>query len=256
MNLTEAKAKFPIGSTVKVNSTGGLYGAYDVWARKHFSAPDFLEWRTKSEVYLDAGDVGQVAAVDHHGGVYGDTEILVGILVAGKKPFVINADCLEPFDPPFEGAVIPKAEIPQEEPALDTGLTTFQSSSGYKVSFSGTNLIVTAHGETVSHNVEELLDEIQDMCYQKAHEIRVGNAVEIVNSDDFYPCYDKWLKENLTFEQALRFDWENTPKTGDCATVVLVAPHLELLKMLYLIEVEHDGVGRLYLANREAIKKI
>lgn len=251
MNLTEAKRKFPIGSMVKVKSNGGVYSAYDVWARKHFSAPDFLEWRTKSDVYLDCGDIGQVAVVDHHGGVYGDTEALVGILVAGKRPFIVSADCIELYDPPFDGAV-----IPQEEPVSDTGLATFQSSSGYKVSFSGTNLIVTAHGETVSYNVEELLDELHEKCYQKAREIRVGDEVEIMDGTESYPCYDEWLKKNLTLAQALRFDWENPPKTGDLATVVLVAPHLEFSQHLYLIEVEHDDVYRLYLVNRKAIKKI
>lgn len=250
MNLTEAKAKFPIGSMVKIRYTGGHYSGYDKWAEKYMNREDFDKWLRDTKSYPEVGDVGMVIAVAPHSSIR-DFDTIAAVNIEGKKPFMMNVEDIEPYDPPFEGAA-----IPQEEPALDTGLITFQSSSGYKVSFSGTNLVVTAHGETVSYNVEELLSEIQEMCYQKAHEIRVGDTVEIVNGDDFYPCYDKWLKENLTFEQALRFNWENTPKTGDCATVVLVAPHLELLKMLYLIEVEHDGVGRLYLANREAIKKI
>jgi len=171
--------------------------------------------------------------------------------VEGKKPFMMNAEDIDPYDPPFDGAV-----IPQESSESPRKFETCDGSNGYQVLFNGTNLIVTAHGETVSYNVEELLDEIADKCYQKSLEIRVGSKVRIVDSEDCYPCYTQWLKENLTFAQALLFDWNREPKNGDEATVVMISPHLETNKDLYLIEVEHDDVSRLYLMNRGAIEKI
>ena len=249
MNLSEAKAKFPIGSKVRVTDNGGVYSSYDRWAKKHFCGKDYLEWNIYG-IFLDVGDVGEVMSIDEHEGI--DTRLpIAGIRVEGKKPFIISCECIEPYDPPFDSAV-----IPQERSESPRRFKTCDGSKGYEVLFNGTSLVVTTHGETVSYNVEELLDEIANECYRKHNEIHVGNRVRIKEGEDCYPCYIDWLQENLTFEQALRFDWENTPKTGLFAEVVVVAPHLELNKNLYLIEVERDGVSRLYLMNREAIEKI
>ncbi len=251
MNLAEAKTKFPIGSMVKVVNPGGTYSAYDKWAKDHFSREDYKDWAQFGEKFWTVrGDIGEVIAVDYHGGIDGQ-RLIAGVRLNGKKPILIAVEDIEPYDPPFDGTV-----IHQDEVVFDTGLPTFHSSNGYKVSFSGTNLIVTAHGETVSYNVEELLDEIADKCYQKSREIRLGDTVKIVDGEDCYPCYVEWLKKNLTFEQALMFNWEHTPRNGDNAKVILISPHLDINKDLYLIEVEHDDVSRLYLVNRGAIEKI
>lgn len=244
MNLAEAKAKFPIGSKVRVTDNGGVYSSYDRWAKKHFCSKDYLEWNIYG-IFLDVGDVGEVMAVDEHEGI--DTHLpIAGIRIEGKKPFIISCECIEPYEP----------ETPEETPEETPILAAFETGNGYRVSFDGSRLAVTAHGETVIRSVEELLDEIVDECYRKHNEIHVGDTVRIKEGEDCYPCYIDWLQENLTFEQALRFDWENTPETGLFATVVAIAPHLELNKNLYLVEVELDAVSRLYLMNREALEKI
>lgn len=251
MNLAEAKAKFPIGSMVKVVNPGGTYSGYDKWAKEHFSEEDYNNWTQFGEKFWTVrGDIGEVIAVDRHGGI-DRVRSIVGIRLNGKKPIIICAEDIEPYDPPFEGAVIPQDE--QESPRK---FKTCDGSKGYEVLFTGASLVVTAHGETVSYNVEELLDEIADQCYQKSLKIKVGDTVKIVNGEDSYPCYIDWLEKNLTLEQALRFDWENTPRTGDYAMVAAISSHLDVNKDLYLIEVEHDCVSRLYLVNREAIEKI
>lgn len=249
MNIAEAKAKFPVGSMVKVTDDGGVYSAYDTWAKKNFSGHDFLEWRTKSNVYVNTGDIGMVIAVDYHNGTYGETEILVGIHVEGKRPFIMNARNIEPYDPPFDDAVIPAKEAAPR-------FKTCDGSKGYEVLFDGSNLIVTAHGETIKRNIEELLDEIFEECWKKSREIKAGDTVKITDCEECYPNIIKWLEANATFEQAVRFDWNGCPKNDDLATVLLVAPHQVSGNTLYMVEIEHDDVFRIYVMNRDGIEKI
>lgn len=220
MNLSEAKEKFPIGSMVKVTNCGGVYSGYRVWASENLSYEDYVKWGD-TLFSLKNGDIAEVITIAPHGGENRD-EILVGINVKGKKPFIIDADDIEPF--PF--------------------------------SFDGENLTVYAYGETETFSLSEIIEELRAKCLKKKNAIKVGDKVRIVNSDQCYTTYKDWLRKNADFDQALMFDWGNTPPYGYWAVVRTIAEHGEDGSLLYLVSMERDGGERLYLMDESGIKKL
>lgn len=219
MNLSEAKAKFPIGSMAKVVNRGGEYTSYSEWGRKNLLHDDYAAWLSSRGQLCD-GDIGEVIAVAPHGKF---DDILAGIKVGKERIAIIHVNAIEPIS--F---------------ALD-----------------GENLVVAAYGETETFSLSEIIEELRAKCLKKKNAIKVGDKVRIVDGDQCYPTYKDWLKENADFDQALMFDWEHTPKCGDEATVLVIAKHSDSEeKLLYLVSVKHEDVTRNYLMAEDGIDKI
>lgn len=230
MNLAEVQNKFPTGSVVKVQDNGHEYTAYDWWAARHLCYEDFVNWKD-GDGRLENGDVGIVFCVGHHSEEE-EENFVVAIRVEGKKIFLIDAEGVIPFVP-----------APEEH-------------KEYEVTFDGANLIVAAHGETISHNVEELIERLREECHEKGNVPKVGDLVEVVSGDYFYACYTKWLEMNASFEQAVKFAWRSYPSRGLVGTVIKIAPHTITYEPLYLISVVEDSDERIYLTCAAGIKKI
>lgn len=221
MNLSEAKEKFPIGSMVKVTNCGGVYGGYRVWASENLSYEDYVKWGD-TLFSLKNGDIAEVIAIAPHGGENRD-EILVGINVKGKKPFIIDADDIEPISTVIVGE----------------------------------DLVVCAYGEIETFRLSEIIEELRAKCLKKKNAIKVGDKVRIVNGGLCYPSYASWLKEHADFDQAIMFDWEHMPKYGDEATVLVIAKHSDSEeKLLYLVSVKYRDITRTYLMAEDGIEKI
>lgn len=246
MTINEARARFPIGSRVRVMDTGKTYSTYNTWAEDHFSKENYeaYKYRTNTCRLVENGEEGMVIAIDLHGGTWSGNVVLAGVIVDNKGPIIIAADALE---------IVDSSEIAKEA----------EDGSHYQVSFDGTSLFVTAYGVTVEHNVEELLSEIQEKCYEKSREFAVGDSIRITDNLECYTTFDGWLKRNVDFDKALRFDWDNPPEQGAYGVVVAKAENSDKNpRMLYLVKIYDESVGgdedsyHLYLMNEKGIEKI
>lgn len=246
MTINEARAQFPIGSRVRVMDTGKTYSTYNTWAEDHFSKENYeaYKYRTNTCRWVENGEEGTVVAIDSHGGAWSFDVVVAGVIVDNKGPIIISVDALE---------IVDSSKITKEA----------EDGSHYQVSFDGTSLFVTAYGVTVEHNVEELLSEIQEKCYKKSREFAVGDSIRITDNLESYSTFDKWLKRNVDFDKALRFDWGNDPERGSCGMIVAKAEHSDKEpRMLYLVKIYDGSVCgnedsyHLYLMDENGIEKI
>lgn len=246
MTINEARAQFPIGSRVRVMDTGKIYSSYNKWAEDHFSKENYEAYRSRTNtcLWVENGEEGTVIVIDLHGGAWSVGVVLAGVIVDNKGPIIISADALE---------IVDSSEIAKEA----------EDGSHYQVSFDGTSLFVTAYGVTVEHNVEELISEIQAECYRKSREFAVGDSIQITDNLECYSTFDGWLKRNVDFDKALRFDWGNYPERRSCGVIVAKAEHSDKEpRMLYLVKIYNESVYgdedryHLYLMNENGIEKI
>lgn len=227
MNLSEAKAKFPIGSMVEVVNCRGEYASYSEWGRKNLLPDDYAAWEYNKELLHD-GDIGEVAVVAPHCDPFMSDIILVGIRVGGK-PYIIDSKDIRPCE----------------------------NGEHYLAKVSGNKLTVSAFGETAEFDLRVIIEELYSQCLKKKNTIKVGDKVRIVDSDQCYPTYKDWLKENADFDQALMFDWGSTPPYGYLAIVHAIARHSSVDdSLLYLVGMERDGDERMYLMAEDGIEKI
>lgn len=227
MNLSEAKAKFPIGSMVEVVDWSGVYSGYINWARKNFKKDDYAAWRDNPRDLMD-GDIGEVIAVEPHGDEDITNDTLVGIRI-GRMPYIVGSEYIRPCE----------------------------NGEHYLAKVSGNKLTVSAFGETAEFDLRVIIEELYSQCLKKKNAIHVGEKVRIVDSDQCYTTYKDWLKENADFDQALMFDWGSTPPYGYLAIVHAIARHSSADdSLLYLVGVERDGDVRMYLMAEDGIEKI
>lgn len=251
MNVNEAREKFPIGSQVVITNPGGNYSTFEWWAG-HFlkDYEDFLNWKL-GDHSPEEGDVGTVLVVEPHGG-FRDCDAIVAIRVEAKQIFLMNADSLVPYPQPCVESDDQLEETKDEKSPFEP----VDEDKRFVASFNGTNLVVSAYGETVTRNVEELLDELRHECWERAQEPKVGDKIVITDSEMCYSANVEWLKEHATPEQMIQFDWANEPPCGKEGEVVAKAPHnTDPEKTIYLVEIVYAFVRRSYLMDGLGIKK-
>ena len=241
MNLFEVREKFPIGSQVRVTENGDCYSSYENWALNHL-APGHVENWQKRGVFVENGDVGTVLCVHEHGREWNADKILVAIHVEGKKIFIMGYEGIEPYDPPFDGAVLPE---PKNE-------------KSYTCTFNGEELIVRAFGSETRRNVQEILDEMVCQCKTESQKIREGDYVVIVDAEDSYDTYIDWIRIHCDADQMIQFAWESQPVNGSVGKVVKIRPHTMLFdKQLCLVAIR-DGdklYDSYYLLDKDALRK-
>lgn len=117
-------------------------------------------------------------------------------------------------------------------------------------------------GETFSTHCHP--DDIFDpgaglnMCLEqtekKRNTIEVGDIVKVKKRGESYPNYVDWfVSNNIPYEQAARFAYNQTPDKDNEYEVVAIHPHGYVCVDLYLISKFHDET---YLVNKNAIEKV
>lgn len=83
--------------------------------------------------------------------------------------------------------------------------------------------------------------------------INVGNKVEVVNPGKSYIRYTDWLKKNLKFEDAVRYDYGCCPNEGTNGIVIAIAKHTKEDNILVAFKTDNHKV---YLVEDKGLRKV
>lgn len=83
--------------------------------------------------------------------------------------------------------------------------------------------------------------------------IKVGDKVEVVYSGLSYTTYVTWLKNNLKFEEAVKYDYGCCPYKGSNGNVIAIAKHTKKDKILVAFETNNHKV---YLVEDKGLRKV
>ena len=83
--------------------------------------------------------------------------------------------------------------------------------------------------------------------------IKVGDTVEIVNPGNSYIRYTDWLKKNLKFEDAVRYDYGCCPNEGTNGIAIAIAKHTIRDNILVAFETDNHKV---YLVEDKGLRKV
>ena len=93
-------------------------------------------------------------------------------------------------------------------------------------------------------------------CFEKLkkarEEIKVGDMVEVVDREG-YNSYVDWLQKNLSFNDAVRYDYGVYPSIGMTGWVICIAPHLEFPSTLVAFQ---NSEGKVYLIKDKGLRKV
>lgn len=254
MKLEEARAKFPVGSMVKITDIGHIYSMYKYWAAHRLSLDDYNDWE-KEGIYVDNGDIGEVICVDNHDSYVCD--ILVAVRVKGKKIFLIKVDGIEPLEDeiPFSEEPPSSGDVPFDVHNEDEFEDQYRRKPEFKLD--GKTLIVEAFGRRESLNLAESIDEMVDSCKLRSQLIEVGDKVQILDPGDTYPAYEEFVKKYLCFEQAMFWQYDRIPKKGAVGKVIIKKPSISLKTPICVIQMtDIDTKDHIYLIHPNGLKKV
>lgn len=83
--------------------------------------------------------------------------------------------------------------------------------------------------------------------------IKVGDKVEVVYKGLSYITYVTWLKNNLKFEEAVKYDYGCCPYKGTSGIVIAIAKHTNEDKILVAFETDNHKV---YLVEDKGLRKV